>query len=175
MNIEKFVELSLGEWQSMRSGHSLLFKQFEEIVSTIKINSLKLSNPEVHEIINSISLKKATAIMPFKISWQSESNWEENSKPEFGECILVPFPYSDKNGFIHRSIGYFEKVKANSNYNFLSDGTLVLTTEYEETKTIEKIWFVSKNVRCRSSVIISKSSSGILQTSFASEIRRLQI
>ena len=37
MNIEEFFIKSVGEWNSMRSGHSLAFQEFEEIRSKIKI------------------------------------------------------------------------------------------------------------------------------------------
>ena len=37
MQIEEFFIKSIGEWNSMRSSHSLAFQEFEEIRSTIKI------------------------------------------------------------------------------------------------------------------------------------------
>ena len=48
---------------------------------------------------------------------------------------------------------------------------MLLSTEYSQTIAEERIWFLNKNVRCRSSVIRTKKGSGILHTSFASEIR----
>ena len=47
MEIENFVEQSTGEWKSMRSSHSLAFKQFEQILSNIKIEELTKDNLEV--------------------------------------------------------------------------------------------------------------------------------
>ena len=55
----------------------------------------------------------------------------------------------------------------------LSDGTFLLTTQYEQSIAEERIWFVSEHVRCRSSVLRTSAGSGVLQTSFASEVRRL--
>ena len=55
----------------------------------------------------------------------------------------------------------------------LEDDTFILTTQYGQSIAEERIWFVSENVRCRSSVLRTSAGSGILQTSFASEIRRL--
>ena len=43
---------------------------------------------------------------------------------------------------------------------FLSDGTIVLTTNYKQTISEERIWFLSENVRCRSSVVRTSKSSG---------------
>ena len=72
-----------------------------------------------------------------------------------------------------RSLGYAESQIAKSSYEFSSDGTLVMETRYEQSIAEERIWFVSENVRCRSSILKTSEGSGILQTSFASEVKEL--
>ena len=47
MNIEEFFLKSVGEWNSMRSGHSLAFQEFEEIRSKIKIVPSKKNDSRV--------------------------------------------------------------------------------------------------------------------------------
>ena len=69
---------------------------------------------------------------------------------------------------------YAEKTHAESTYSFLDDGTFVLSTRYEQSIAEERIWFVSDNVRCRSSVLKTSEGNGILQASFPSEVRRLK-
>ena len=54
-----------------------------------------------------------------------------------------------------------------------NNGTFVLRTKYDQSIAEERIWFISENVRCRSSVLKTSEGSGILQTSFSSEVRRL--
>ena len=56
-------------------------------------------------------------------------------------------------------------------YKFLDDGTLVIHSNYKNFCTEERIWFLSNNLRSRSSVTKSINSLAILQTSYASEIR----
>jgi len=51
MNLATFVERSEGQWRSMRSGHSLAFQQFEEVLSQISIQRLKLDDERVQELI----------------------------------------------------------------------------------------------------------------------------
>jgi len=51
MNIEQFVAQSLGEWRSMRSGHSLAFQQFEDVLSEITITQFDTDNKEIKEAI----------------------------------------------------------------------------------------------------------------------------
>ena len=47
MNIKEFFLRSVGEWNSMRSGHSLAFQEFEEIRSKIKISPSKPNDARV--------------------------------------------------------------------------------------------------------------------------------
>ena len=177
MRIEQFIARSEGEWQSMRTGHSLAFKQFEEVLSRIRIKALELDNPKVIALLDSSSKQNAKHIAPFQMEWEAESEWEteQSNNLSSGSCILIPIPISTKQGIILRSLGYAEAVKAISNYEFLSDGTFSLTTTYEHSIAEEKIWFVSENVRCRFSVIKTSTGEGVIQTSFASEVRQLNI
>jgi phycoerythrin-associated linker protein len=87
---------------------------------------------------------------------------------------LLPVQRSESSGWVVRSVGYAEAEQANSKYEFSSDGTLLLSTTYGQSIAEERIWFASENVRCRSSVVRTSEGSGILQTSFASEVRRIK-
>ena len=51
MNIEEFFLRSVGEWNSMRSGHSLAFQEFEEIRSKIKITPVNRNDSRVIELL----------------------------------------------------------------------------------------------------------------------------
>ena len=175
MEIEEFIKRSEGNWRSMRSGHSLAFTQFEEIVSNLKITVLKTDGSEIQELISNSEYKNTTITSPFKINWEAESDWEANSKNSKGSSIIAPIKSSISEGIMIRSAGYAENIKVKTNYKFASDGTLLLSTKYTETKANERIWFISENVRCRSSVLSSLNSNAILQTSFASEIRKLDL
>tara|TARA_Y100001968_G_scaffold332389_1_gene390371 strand:+ start:6169 stop:6696 length:528 start_codon:yes stop_codon:yes gene_type:complete len=174
MEIEEFVKKSEGKWLSMRSGHSLAFQQFEEIVSNIEISLLQRNDPKIESLIHDNELKKNTYIKPFIIKWNAETNWEGKIQNSNGNSIIIPFPKSKKDGFMIRSSGYAENIKVVTDYQFTDDGTLLLSTNYTETTANERIWFISENVRCRSSVLLSSKSKAILQTSFASEIRKLK-
>ncbi len=177
MEIDEFVSKSIGEWSSMRSGHSLAFKQFEEIISNLRINLLSKNEPEIQDFLNITGYSKDQAISPFEIEWEGESNWEETKGSQRqlrGHSLLIPIKHSNNSGIILRSKGYAEAIQAISNYEISSDGTIFFSTTYQQTIAEERIWFINKNVRCRSSVIKSINMSGILQTSFASEIRKIK-
>ena len=110
------------------------------------------------------------------MEWNAESDWEPDDPNEVssGSCVIIPVPFTSHSGHLLRSVGYAESIPAESTYSFLSDGTFVLTTQYEQSIAEERIWFVSENVRCRSSVLKTSAGSGILQTSFASEVRKIK-
>ncbi len=167
MTIEQFIAQSEGKWRSMRSTHSLAFQQFEDIVSYINIRILDLSEPEIQQYLT----PGTNVINPFRIEWEGEPEEDKDPNDLKGYCILIPIPETEASGKIIRSKGYTEKIRATSSYQFLSDGTFTLETKYEQSIVQERIWFLSENVRCRSSVIRTSKGSGIIQTSFTSEIK----
>ena len=178
MTIEQFVAQSSGKWRSMRSGHSLAFQQFEEVLSEVTIKEISKDDSAVKQLLESSLANKHnldTISSPFKMEWCAESDWEPDDPSEVssGSCIIVPLVKDISSGTLIRSIGYAEAEAAISEYNFSNDGTFTLTTNYEQSIAEEKIWFVSENVRCRSSVLRTSAGSGVLQTSFASEVRRI--
>lgn len=178
MTIEQFVAQSSGKWRSMRSGHSLAFQQFEEVLSEVTIEAISKDDSAVKQLLESSLANKhnlETISSPFKMEWCAESDWEPEDPSEVssGSCIIIPLVKDISSGTLIRSVGYAEAQAAVSEYNFSNDGTFMLTTNYEQSIAEEKIWFVSENVRCRSSVLRTSAGSGVLQTSFASEVRRM--
>ena len=178
MTIEQFVAQSSGKWRSMRSGHSLAFQQFEEVLSEVTIEEIDKENTAVKQLLESSIITNQDEHLvtsPFRMEWCAESDWEPEDPSEVssGSCIIVPLTKDNYSGKLIRSVGYAESEAAISEYQFLDDGTFTLTTQYEQSIAEERIWFVSENVRCRSSVLRTSAGSGILQTSFASEVRRI--
>ena len=176
MTIEQFVAQSIGEWKSMRSGHSLAFQIFEDVVSKISITSIENNDPRVVELLAKSGINSEN-FCPFFMKWEADTDWEPENPGEVskGECLLIPVPENNSKGRLIRSIGYAESEEAISSYQLLEDGTFILNTQYGQSIAEERIWFVSENVRCRSSIIRTSEGGGILQASFASEVRRLAV
>ena len=176
MDIEQFVAQSIGEWRSMRSGHSLAFQQFEDVLSEISIKAFNDDPNKISELIKASSEPSNSQYRsPFCMEWNAESDWEPDDPSEVssGSCLIVPIPSDETSGKLLRSLGYAEAVAAESDYRFLDDGTFILKTHYDQSIAEERIWFVSEHVRCRSSVLKTSAGSGILQASFASEVRKI--
>ena len=173
MNIEEFFLKSVGEWNSMRSGHSLAFQEFEEIRSKLKISLCKSNDTRVIRFLKDNLITTNEVNQAFLINWEAKSEWGEENKKEnsSGKSILIPIEISKTEGKIMRSVGYTEAVKLVSTYKILNDGTLIIYSNYSHICTEERIWFVSNNLRSRSSVTRAIDSLAIMQTSYASEIR----
>ncbi len=176
MNIEEFFLKSVGEWNSMRSGHSLAFQEFEEIRSKIKIAPSKSNDSRVTKFLKDNLINANIINKTFLINWEAKSEWGEENKKEksSGESILVPIEISKTEGKIIRSVGYTQAIKVVSLYKILDDGTLIIYSDYNHICTEERIWFISNNLRSRSSVTRAIDSLAILQTSYASEIRAIK-
>ncbi|WP_173401170.1 phycobiliprotein lyase [Kamptonema formosum] len=174
MNIKQFVENSLGRWRSQRSAHHLTFSHFEAVQSVIDIVELSLNDGAVIDLCQSYNIDPTQAVMPFKMSWEGQSDWDENAEVK-GSCILVPIPDPTvpNRGKLLRDQGYAETVAAVGDYQITEDGTFVLLTTYDRAAAEEKIWFANPNLRFRVSLIKTSGGSGVVTASFASEIRSL--
>ncbi|MBT9316788.1 phycobiliprotein lyase [Leptothoe spongobia] len=171
MDIETFVQRSLGEWRSQRSAHHLAFAHFEEVRSTITIEPLTIDEPGVLELCKRYDVGPEIVVSPFKMSWEGESDWDEDEVMA-GSTILVPVPDSATTGKLLREQGYAETMEAVGSYCLGEDGTFVLTTSYDRAAAEEKIWFATPNLRFRVSLIKTSDGKGVTTASFSSEVRR---
>lgn len=174
MDIATFVKRSLGEWRSQRSAHHLAFAHFEEVRSTINIEALTVDAPGVLELCQRYEVAPETIVSPFKMSWEGESDWDEDQTIE-GSTILVPVPESATTGKLLREQGYAETMESAGSYCLTDDGTFILTTAYERAAAEEKIWFATPNLRFRVSLIKTSSGKGVTTASFSSEVRRISL
>lgn len=173
MKIKEFVERSIGRWRSQRSAHHLAFGHFEAIQSVIDIVAIPPDDPAVIDLCKSYNIGIEAAVSPFRMTWDGQSDWDENEVLK-GSCILVPVPDPDdpNRGKLLRDQGYAETMAAAGNYYLTEDDTFVLVTQYDRAAAEEKIWFVNPNVRCRVSLIKTSAGTGIVTASFSSEIRQ---
>ncbi len=172
MDIDTFVEKSLGRWRSQRSAHHLAFAHFEEIRSVIDIEALAKDDPAVIALCESQGFDAQLIANPFKMSWEGETDWNEDDVLK-GQTILVPVPDATipNSGKLLRDQGYAETIPAAGEYVIYPDGTFVLTTGYDRAAAEEKIWFASDNLRFRVSLIKTAGGKGVTTASLSSEIR----
>lgn len=174
MDIDTFVARSLGKWRSQRSAHHLAFAHFEEIRSMINIEGLEKDDPAVLALCESQGVDIGAIATPFKMSWEGESDWDEDEVLK-GQTILVPVPDTSQHnsGKLLRDQGYAETIPAAGQYTITPDGTFILTTGYDRAAAEEKIWFASDNLRFRVSLIKTSDGKGVTTSSLSSEVRLL--
>ena len=176
MNIDQFVERSLGTWRSQRSAHHLAFRHFEEVTSKIEIFLLDNSDERVIDLCKKNQVDPHLATSPFFMEWSGQSDWDEDEVLA-GSTVLVPIPDLENptKGKLLRELGYAETIPAIGYYNLVEDGSFVLTTKYERASAEEKIWFATPNLRLRVSLIKTGDGKGVTTASFSSEIRVLNL
>jgi phycoerythrin-associated linker protein len=176
MNIDEFVERSLGKWRSQRSAHHLAFHHFEEVTSQIEILPLENDDERVIALCKANQIDPHLVTSPFYMTWEGESDWDEDEILA-GSTVLVPVPDLDNptQGRLLREQGYAETVAAIGQYQLIEDGSFVLHTQYERATAEEKIWFATPNLRFRVSLIKTGDGKGVTTASFSSEIRVLNL
>ena len=176
MNIDEFVERSLGKWRSQRSAHHLAFQHFEEVTSQIEILPLENNDERVIALCKKNQIDPHQISSPFYMSWKGESDWDEDEVLA-GSTVLVPVPDLENPalGKLLREQGYAETVSAIGQYQLVEDGSFILNTKYERATAEEKIWFATPNLRFRVSLIKTGDGKGVTTASFSSEIRSLNL
>ena len=89
MNIDEFVEHSLGTWRSQRSAHHLAFHHFEEVTSEIEILPLDNNDERAIELCKANKVDPHLATSPFYMRWEGSSDWDEDEVLS-GSTVLVP-------------------------------------------------------------------------------------
>jgi phycoerythrin-associated linker protein len=176
MNIDEFVERSLGKWRSQRSAHHLAFRHFEEVTSNVEILPLENQDERVIALCKANQVDPHLASSPFYMTWEGQSDWDEDEVLS-GSTVLVPVPDLENpaKGKLLREQGYAETVPAVGHYQLIEDGSFILNTLYERAAAEEKIWFATSNLRFRVSLIKTGGGTGVTTASFSSEVRALNL
>ena len=172
ITIKAFIDKSIGEWKSIRSTHTLAFQEFENTNSSLIISYQNIESEEILEIKKRFTFSKDQSFA-IKISWRSTSEWTNENRSQASQTILIFVPKDEYTGTLIKDKGYAELIPSSSRYFMEDSKTFNIRSEYNATISEEKIWFLSNNVRSRYSVIKNKTNNGILQTSHATEIKRI--
>ena len=172
ITIKEFIDNSIGEWKSIRSTHTLAFQEFENTNTKLIISYQNLDSEEVLEIKKKFIFQEDLSFS-IKILWEPNSEWITEDKSQESNTILIFLPKDEYKGTLIKGRGYAEEIPSFSRYFMDDSKTFNIQSEYNATVSEEKIWFLSKNVRSRYSVIKNKINKGILQTSHATEIRKI--
>ncbi len=167
MDIREFLQQSAGKWSSIKSNHHVDNTTQESGKSTIEMELLDANHALVVQLCQKQSLKPTEIAFGAKIQWDGFLDGETSSQK--GSLIMAVRSSDLKTGEIYRSIGNFGLAAPKSDFSFAEGQELILSTDSEKGKTVERIWFESENVRLRH--MKSHRPDGSSSIAFCSEVR----
>ena len=167
----EFFQRSAGKWRSQRTTHHLPFRRAETGDSDIFVESLPADHPKISEICQMHDVDPILAVGGAFVSWDGSMAWDKTDENHQGTTVFALIPNADnpRQGLLLRERGYAEIVPIAGQYHLDDEDGLVLITEYETMSTIERFWFVSPDVRLRTSTV--KRFGGFNTATFCTEVR----
>ena len=167
----EFFQRSAGKWRSQRTTHHLPFRRAETGDSDIFVESLPADHPKISEICQMHDVDPILAVGGAFVSWDGSMAWDKTDENHQGTTVFALIPNADnpRKGLLLRERGYAEIVPIAGQYHLDDEDGLVLITEYETMSTIERFWFVSPDVRLRTSTV--KRFGGFNTATFCTEVR----
>ncbi len=168
---KEFFQQSAGKWRSQRTTHHLPFRRAESGGSDIDVKFLDANDQEIAAICEMHDVDPQTAIGGAFVSWDGSMAWDKENEDHKGTTVfaLIPDPKNPRQGKLLRERGYAEIVPVAGEYHMDKEDGLILITEYETMSIIERFWFVSPDLRLRSSTV--KRFGGFNTATFCAESR----
>ncbi|MBF2019250.1 MAG: phycobiliprotein lyase [Hydrococcus sp. C42_A2020_068] len=171
MDAMEFFQRSAGKWRSQRTTHHLPFRRAETGDSNIYVEALAADHPKIVEICEMHEVDPSLAVGGAFVSWDGSMAWDKADENHRGTTVFALIPNADnsRQGMLLRERGYAEIVPIAGRYYMDDENGLVLITEYETMSTIERFWFVSPDMRLRTSTV--QRYGGFNTATFCAEIR----
>lgn len=166
-----FFQRSAGRWRSQRTTHHLPFRRAESGNSDINVEFLDPGDEKIKTICEMHDVDPEQAIGGAFVSWNGSMAWDKENEDHKGTTVFALIPEGDnlRRGKLLRERGYAEIVPVAGEYEMDAEDGLILVTEYETMSIIERFWFVSPNLRLRSSTV--KRFGGFNTATFCAEFR----
>ncbi|WP_323363850.1 phycobiliprotein lyase [Leptothoe sp. PORK10 BA2] len=172
MDVMEFFRRSAGQWHSQRTTHHLPFRRAELGGSNITVEALDQTHEKVIAICELHEIDPALAVGGAYVTWNGAMAWDrEGEENHAGTTVfaLVPDADSPQKGRLLRERGYAEIVPVVGRYEMDDEDGLILDTEYDTMSSVERFWFVTPDLRMRSSIV--KRFGGFNTASFCAETR----
>ncbi len=168
---KEFFQQSAGKWRSQRTTHHLPFRRAESGSSDINVEFLDADDEKIAAICQMHDVEPQKAIGGAFVSWDGSMAWDKENEDHQGTTVfaLIPDLEDPRKGKLLRERGYAEIVPVAGEYHLDREDGLVLITEYETMSIIERFWFVSPDLRLRSSTV--KRFGGFNTATFCAESR----
>ncbi len=171
MQIQEFLNLSLGKWFSQRTSYLINPDKAENSKSEITISELNSEHPELVTLCQEHQIQPQQFYLGIKSVWDNSVDWGKPKAQGYSLLVVIPDSEESNTGKILQSTNINQQDSLTGSYLLGSDDALTLKVEKPELKITERLWFPSENLRMRTCLI--QSNQGWSKTSFYSEIRKL--
>jgi phycoerythrin-associated linker protein len=169
MNIQKFLDLSVGKWFSQRTNYFLDDNKSASSKADITIELIPADDQRAIELCQKHHLDSSLIVGGTVQSWDNSVDWGKTKQLGSASIVLIGDSKSDHQGKLIRP----QDVKVCGHYILGEDESLTLVIETDEMYAEERQWFASDNFKMRTTVF--KYNNGKKQTSFYSEIRKAPV
>ncbi|MGK7930393.1 MAG: phycobiliprotein lyase [Microcystaceae cyanobacterium] len=166
MDIQEFLEHCAGNWFSQRSSYHFEAQKGTSDKSELVIEWLTSDDATVIKRCQTYNIDPKTCLGGYKVSWDTSCDWGKPKKMGSGLTVFVPNSANSVEGSL-----LSDSEDTMGSYKLHNDESLHLTLSKTDMYLQERIWFVSPNLRFRTSLI--KGDNGFNRTAFYSEIRKL--
>lgn len=171
MQIQEFLNLSLGKWFSQRTSYLINPEKAENSKSEITISELNAEHPELVNLCQQHQIEPQANYFGIKSVWDNSVDWGKTKEQGFSILVIIPDAATTTTGKILQSSDKKTQSSFLGNYVLGNDDALTLSVETPNLTIKERLWFPSENLRMRTCWI--QSQQGWSKTSFYSEIRKL--
>jgi hypothetical protein len=160
----EFFRLSAGRWRSQRTSHHLLHRRAEAGGSLIEVSMLSLDDSRLSAMANLHGQNPAAVVGGCHVRWGGSMAWDKHGEEHEGESMfaLIPTDPEGTEGLMLRDRGYAETAPVAGVFRLDQNASLWLTTSYETMKSVERFWFVSPDIRMRTSTVEGLSNTASL-------------
>ena len=166
-----FFRLSCGRWRSQRSSHHLLHRRAEAGGSWIEVVELTPDDPRLQAIATLHGQDPVALVGGCRVTWSGSMAWDKAGEAHEGESVfgLIPQDERGRSGLLLRDRGYAETAPVAGRFAMDERDGLLLTTEYETMRSLERFSFAGPNVRLRTSTVqgLSNTASFCVETRIA--------
>lgn len=168
MDVTEFIEQCAGKWFSQRTSHAIPPQPLEAGTSNLWIEVLASDDKTALQRCQNLNLDPQTLRCAIRTRW--EGTVGTAASPDRGSTltIFVSPDANPKQGQFWRWAESSEEA-VTGQYSLGEDEALTLLAQGKQFSAEERLWFVSENLRERTSVV--SQANGDRHASFCSEIR----
>ncbi len=172
MNLDEFLQQSVGEWMSQQTNHQVADGEYASGRSVVNVEPLSASSPELVKLCQQHNIAPDSTGGGLKLVWTGRLDGDLQDRTELTVMVFIPEAGSGTVGqLVRTSNGKNQPAVARGTYAIGEDGAMSMTLTSEAGTSEERVWFASENLRMRSTV--SQNDTGFSAASLSSDIRKI--